>query len=280
MLLCNLRKPIVWAAIPSAADVVEQLGAKLVVYQVSDKYDANEDSALSQNIIREMDRRLKQRAAVVMYSGRKLYEESEVPHRYFLEQAVDFEHFANEAPEAQEIKDIPHPILGYFGFMDYVMDVPLIEEVARMRPEWHWLFIGRKSNLIQITANNVHFTGPVPYAVLPRFLRRIDICVLPWRNGHVFTSYGSAIKVREYLASGKPVVISPLYEYQNIPGIRTYQSLQKFIAAVEDALQNDTEEDRTLRQATVRNCTWENRTQQVGEMLRTLLQAPQAKYYP
>ena len=280
MLLCNVRKPIVWAAIPSAADVVEQLGAKLVVYQVSDKYDANEDSALSQNIIREMDKRLKQRAAVVMYSGRKLYEESEVPHRYFLEQAVDFEHFANEAPEAQEVKDIPHPILGYFGFMDYVMDVPLIEEVARMRPEWHWLFIGRKSNLIQISANNVHFTGPVPYAVLPRFLRRIDICVLPWRNGHVFTSYGSAIKVREYLASGKPVVISPLYEYQNIPGIRTYQSLQKFIAAVEDALQNDTEEDRTLRQATVRNCTWENRTQQVGEMLRTLLQAPQAKYCP
>jgi glycosyltransferase involved in cell wall biosynthesis len=280
MLLCNLQKPIVWAAIPSAADVVDYLGAKMVIYQVSDKYDANEDSALSQNIIREMDGRLKQRAAVVMYSGRKLYEESEVPHRYFLEQAVDFEHFATEAPEAPEVKDIPHPILGYFGLLDYVMDLPLVEEVARIRPEWHWLFIGRKSNLVHLSADNVHFTGPVPYAVLPRFLRHIDVCVLPWRKGHTFTSYGSAIKVREYLASGKPVVISPLYEYQETPGIRTYQSPQQFIAAVEDALQNDTEANRCLRQAAVRNCTWEHRAQQLGEMLRALLQAPQGQVLP
>jgi len=72
--------------------------------------------------------------------------------------------------------------------------------------------------------------------------------------------------------------MSPLYEYRNTPGIRSYQSAQEFIAAVEDALQNDTEEDRYLRQATVRDCTWEARAVQVGEMFRTLLQAPQTKY--
>ena len=278
MLICKIDKPIVWAAIPSAVDVVEQLGAKMVVYQVSDKYDANEDSALSQNIIREMDRRLKQLAAVVMYSGRKLYEESEVPHCYFLEQAVDFEHFAREAPEAPEIENIPHPVLGYFGFMDYVMDVPLIEEVATRRPDWHWLLIGRKSQLVQIAHSNVHFTGPVPYASLPQFVRHMDVCVLPWRKDHVFTSYGSAIKVREYLASGRPIVMSFLYEYRNTPGIRTYQTTQEFIAAVEDALQNDTKADRYLRQSTVRDCTWEARARQVGEMFRKLLEAPQTKY--
>jgi glycosyltransferase involved in cell wall biosynthesis len=280
MLLCNLRKPIVWAAIPSAVDVVEHLGAKMVVYQVSDKYDANEDSALSQNIIRDMDRRLKECATVVMYSGRKLYEESDVPHRYFLEQAVDFEHFAKAIPEADEVKDIPRPVLGYFGFMDYVMDVPLIEEVARLRPEWHWLFIGRKSNLVQISAANCHFVGSVPYADLPSFLRHIDVCVLPWRKGHTFTSYGSAIKVREYLASGKPVVISPLYEYQSTPGIRTYETTQEFVAAIEDALHNDTQEDKQLRQGVVRKCTWDTRAGEVGAMFCTLLQTPIAKYSP
>jgi len=69
MLILNLRDPIVWVAIPTAADVVSLLGAKLLVYQVSDKYDVNEDSALSRAVIRDMDARLKQRAAVVMYSG-------------------------------------------------------------------------------------------------------------------------------------------------------------------------------------------------------------------
>lgn len=97
MRLCGMRRPVVWAAIPFAADVIHDLGAKLVLYQVSDKYDANEDSAIAREVIRDFDRRLKAAATLVMYSGRKLYEESEVSHRYFLEQAVDFDHFAAPA---------------------------------------------------------------------------------------------------------------------------------------------------------------------------------------
>ena len=105
MLFLRMRKPVVWVAIPTAADLIDSLGAKLILYQVSDKYEANEDSALSAKIIREMDQYLKQRAAVVMYSGRKLFEESNLPHRYFMEQAVDFEHFAATVVPVHECAD-------------------------------------------------------------------------------------------------------------------------------------------------------------------------------
>jgi glycosyltransferase involved in cell wall biosynthesis len=274
MLLCKIRKPILWVAIPSAVDVVDQLGAKLMIYQVSDKYDANEDSALSREIIRKMDQQLKSRAGVVMYSGRKLFEEAEVPHRYFLEQAVDFEHFANgDARPAADIASIPGPILGYFGYMDFVMDTDLVEEVARLRPEWHWVLVGRKSNLVQIAAPNVHFVGPKPYSKLPQYVARFDVCVLPWSLDKAFTSYGSAIKVREYLATGKPVVISPLYEYLNVPGVKIYRGTQEFITSVEEALQHDTEQARELRQSVVRNCTWDVRARQVGELISSLLKS-------
>jgi len=272
MWLCGMRRPIVWVAAVTAVDVVDHLGAKLLVYQVSDKYDANEDSALSPVIIRQMDQRLKSRAAVVMYSGRKLFEEADVPRRYFLEQAVDFEHFATEAREtAADIASIPRPVLGYFGYMDYVMDVALIEEVARLRPDWHWVFIGTKSNLVQIPAPNVHFLGRKTYNELPRYVKHFDVCVLPWNQKNVFTSYGSAIKVREYLATGKPVVISPLYEYLSTPGLRIYGTTQEFITAVEDALTRDTEADRQARQSAVRNSTWDARAQQVGTLIAMLL---------
>jgi glycosyltransferase involved in cell wall biosynthesis len=272
MAICRMRKPIVWAAIPSAADIVDRLGAKLIVCQVSDKYDASEDSALSRELIREMDRRLKRKAAVVFYSGRKLYEEAEVAHRYFLEQAVDFDHFATEAESAApDIAQIPHPVLGYFGWMDYVMDGPLVEEIARRRPDWHWVFVGARSNHFRVSAPNVHFLGPKPYAELPKYLRHFDICVLPWQQGHPFTFYGSAIKVREYMASGKPVIISPVYEYLNKPGIRVYRSAEEFIAAVEDALHNDSTSDRKLRQDAVRDATWDARTREVGRLLASML---------
>jgi glycosyltransferase involved in cell wall biosynthesis len=272
MWICRMNDPIVWVAIPSAADIVERLKSKLVLYQVSDKYDANEDSALSAKVISGLDRRLKDKAALVLYSGRKLYQEADVPHRYFLEQAVDFDHFASElATPAPELAKVPDPILGYFGAMDYVMDLPLIEEVARRRPEWHWVFIGLKSNLVKLSLPNVHFMGSVPYSALPSYVKRFSVCVLPWRHDHSFTSYGSAIKVREYLATGKPVVIAPLYEYLQTPGLRFFRSADELILQVEHALMCDTAEQRRTRQAAVRDCTWDIRAQQVGDLIWALL---------
>jgi glycosyltransferase involved in cell wall biosynthesis len=272
MLLLGMREPIVWAAIPTAADLVDSLGAKLILYQVSDKYEANEDSALSATIIREMDQHLKRRAAVVMYSGRKLFEESDLPHRYFLEQAVDFDHFATEAHEtAAEVVDIPRPVLGYFGAMDYVMDIPLMEEVAKRRPQWHWLMIGSKSNAVQFNSSNIHHIPPRSYLELPRYIRHMDVCVLPWSQRNIFTSYGSAIKVREYLATGKPVIISPLYEYLKTPGVRIYRTAEEFITAVESALYEDTSSDRMLRQSVVRYCTWDARAREVGTLIANYL---------
>jgi len=272
MLLTGMRQPIVWVAIPSAADIAGRLHGKLLLYQVEDKYDANEDSSLAREVIRSLDDRLKRNADVVVYTGRKLFDESELSSRYFLEQAVDFDHFASPAcTTAEDIARIPHPVLGYFGAMDYVMDLGLMEEVVRRRPDWHWALLGLKSNLIQITAPNVHFLGSKPYANLPSYVRHVDVFVLPWRKDNTFVSYGSATKVREYLATGKPAVIVPLYEFQKTPGLRFYTTVDEFIAEVEDALHHDTLEDRQFRQSVVRDCTWDARARELGELIAILL---------
>lgn len=275
MWLCGMRRPIVWAAIPSAATVVDLIPHKALLYQVSDKYDANEDSALATSQVREFDRQLQNNSDVVLYSGRRLFEESPAPHRYFLEQAVDFEHFATPAAElAIAMKQIRHPVLGYFGWMDYVMDLDLIREVARRRPEWHWVFIGRRSNLVQLSASNIHFLGAKEYRELPSYAAGIDVFVLPWRQDNAFTSYGSAIKVREYLATGKPVVISPLYEYRNTPGVRIYHSVDEFISLVENALTNDTPDQSKVRQDSVRGGSWDVRAAELGNLIARLIAEP------
>jgi glycosyltransferase involved in cell wall biosynthesis len=281
MLLLKMSRPILWVAIPTAAEMAGRLGEKILLYQVSDKYDANEDSALSPTVIQNYDRRLKQAADVVMYSGRKLFQEASEPNRYFLEQAVDFEHFANSNVEpAAELAGIPHPILGYFGAMDYIMDTDLMAEVSRLRPEWHWVLLGLRSNLVKLSAPNVHFLGSRTYQDLPRFVRHFNVCVLPWRHANTFTSYGSAIKVREYLATGKPVVISPLYEYLHTPGLRIYRSTEEFVALVEDALENDTPALAAQRQAVVRACTWDARAHQLAALIDSVLRGRRYTYLP
>jgi glycosyltransferase involved in cell wall biosynthesis len=272
MLLLHITQPILWIAIPTAAEMAGRLGEKLLLYQVSDKYDANEDSALSAHVIRNYDRQLKDAADVVLYSGRKLFRESTEPHRFFLEQAVDFDHFSNLRVEsAPELEGIPHPILGYFGTMDYVMDTELMAEVARLRPAWQWVLLGLKSNLVQVSAPNIHFLGSKPYRDLPRYIRQFDVCVLPWRETNTFTSYGSAIKVREYLATGKPVVMAPLYEYLETPGLRFYRGAQQFIAHVEAALVENSPALAAQRQAVVKDGTWDERARHLAALIASLL---------
>jgi glycosyltransferase involved in cell wall biosynthesis len=272
MLLLGISRPILWVAIPTAAEMAGRLGEKLLLYQVSDKYEANEDSALSSQIIRKYDRQLKDAADVVMYSGRKLFREATEPNRFFLEQAVDFDHFSDlKGESAPELDGVPHPILGYFGSMDYVMDTELMAEVAQLRPGWHWVLLGLKSNLVRISAPNIHFLGSKPYRNLPQYIRQFDVCVLPWRESNTFTSYGSAIKVREYLATGKPVVMAPLYEYLQTPGLHFYRGTQEVVAQGEAAGEKDTPALAAQRQAVVKDGTWDERASQLAALINSLL---------
>jgi glycosyltransferase involved in cell wall biosynthesis len=279
MLLLKMSRPILWIAIPTAAGMAGCLGEKILLYQVSDKYEANEDSALSKQVIRDLDLQLKSSADVVMYSGRKLFQEATEANRFFLEQAVDYEHFSNlNVQAAPELAGIPHPTLGYFGAMDHVMDSDLMAEVARLRPEWHWVLLGFKSNRLQVSAPNIHFLGSKPYRDLPRYVQHFDVCVLPWRQNNTFTSYGSAIKVREYLATGKPVVIAPLYEYLNTPGLRIYHSIQEFIGMIENVLAEDTAELAAQRQAVVKDSTWDVRARELAALIDSVLRGRRYTY--
>ncbi len=279
MLLLGISRPILWVAIPTAAEMAGRLGEKLLLYQVSDKYDANEDSALSARVIRKYDQQLKDAASVVLYSGRKLFSEATEAHRFFLQQAVDFEHFSNpEVEMAPELVGIPHPILGYFGTMDYIMDTELMAEVAQLRPTWHWVLLGLKSNLVQVSAPNIHFLGSKPYQDLPRYVGQFDVCVLPWRENNVFVSYGSAIKVREYLATGKPVVMAPLYEYLQTPGLRFYRGTQEFIEQVEASLEEKSAARAAQRQASVKDGTWDARASQLATLIHCLLRGQRYTY--
>ena len=135
------------------------------------------------------------------------------------------------------------------------MDQELIKRAAREQPEWQWIFIGNKSRGVEIEAfPNTHFLPPVPYQELPRYAAGFDVCVLPWDTAHSFTSYGSAIKVREYLATGKPVVISPLPEYEAMGKVlRIARDHDEWFRLVEDALKENGPARARARQAAVSN---------------------------
>ena len=277
----GLTRPILWIAIPTAADMIGQFDERLVIYQVSDKYDANlMDHATDLRTIRKLHERAIDNADLVLYSGQKLLAEAERGRErsFLLEQAVDFDHWSQVGSGKLEIAEsvarIPRPRLGYFGAIEpWLVDQELITRAARERPEWQWIFIGNKSRGVEIEAlPNTHFLPPVPYRELPRYAAGFDVCVLPWDTAHSFTSYGSAIKVREYLATGKPVVISPLPEYESMgDALRIARTHDDWFRLVEEALQEDDPAAAQRRQAAVSSGTWDARAEWVSSLIEKTL---------
>jgi glycosyltransferase involved in cell wall biosynthesis len=282
----GLSRPILWVAIPTAAELIGRLDESLVVYHVSDKYDENRmDHATDPAVVRRLHELAIERADLVFYSGRKLFEEARSGRgrSHLLEQAVDFEHWSRVTPPdgvaptlevAPEVARLPRPRLGYFGAIEpWLVDQELVRRAARERPEWQWVFVGNKSRGLGIESlPNTHFLPPVAYEELPRYAAGFDVCVLPWETGQAFTSYGSAIKVREYLATGKPVVISPLPEYEPMRGVlRIARSREDFLRLVAEALDERGTEAARARQEAVRGGTWDARAEWVSGLIEQAL---------
>ena len=277
----GLTRPVLWVAIPTAAEMIGRLGESLVVYHVSDKYDENSmDHATDPAAIRKLHEHAIDNADLIFYSGRKLLEEAARGRErsHLLQQAVDFEHWARvgggELEVAEAVARIPRPRLGYFGAVEpWLIDQELIKRAAVERPGWQWVFIGNKSRGVEVEGlPNTHFLPPVAYDELPRYAAGFDVCVLPWETERAFTSYGSAIKVREYLATGKPVVISPLPEYEPMRDVlRIARSREDFLRLVEDALAEDDLEASRRRQRAVQGGTWDARAEWVSGLIEEAL---------
>ena len=277
----GLSRPVLWIAIPTAVEVVGCLNESLVIYHVSDKYDANTmDHATDPSFIRKLHERAIEAADLIFYSSRKLLADATrgLERSHLLEQAVDFDHWSKishgDVPIAAEVERIPHPRVGYFGAIEpWLVDQELIKQAAHERPEWNWIFIGNKSRGLEIESlPNVHFLPPVSYQNLPHYAAGFDVCVLPWNTDVPFTSYGSAIKVREYLASGKPVVIAPLPEYESMSDVlRIGRSRDQFLELVDEALAEEGTAQSQRRQDSVRDGTWDARAEWVSDLIEHAL---------
>jgi glycosyltransferase involved in cell wall biosynthesis len=277
----GLSRPILWIAIPTAAEMIGAFDESAVVYQVSDKYEANTmDHATDPALIRRLHEQAIDAADLIFYSGRKLFSEATrgCERSYLLEQGVDYEHWRRVGDGtmevAPEVARIPRPRIGYFGAIEpWLVDQKLIKRAARERPEWQWIFIGNKSRGLEIeNLPNTHFLPPVAYAELPAYAAGFDVCVLPWETEQSFTSYGSAIKVREYLATGKPVVIAPLPEYEAMGDVlRIARSREEFLQLVDEALNESDPVLKDRRQAAVASGTWDDRAEFVSNLLGRVL---------
>ena len=273
----GFHRRITWFVVPHPGFMAKHLGEELCVYYCIDDYAAH--PGVDANLIAERDRELTEKADLVFVAPPALLESKRKlnPHTVFAPHGVDVELFGKAQDPATEIpaaaRNLPKPVIGYFGSIHEWIDVELIEWLARARPEWTFLLIGHAA--VDVAAlralSNVHLIGAQPYQSLPAWAKAFDVAIIPYRLNRQVEN-ANPLKLREYLACGKPVVSVRNAEIEKFSRwVRIADGREAFLNEIEGALRDERAEMPAERRAAVADQTWDRRVADVlGEVAAAL----------
>jgi hypothetical protein len=140
------KDTVIWTYHPYVLDYLDcgQYGS--LVYHCVDDLSAIPGIDADAFLAKEKD--LLKEANVVFTTSPKLFKKcSTINHNtHDFPNVVDWEHFSKAfipGPDPDDLKDIPHPRLGYVGVLsDFKVDFELLLNIAREKTDWHIVLIG------------------------------------------------------------------------------------------------------------------------------------------
>ncbi|HEY3216722.1 MAG TPA: glycosyltransferase [Candidatus Eisenbacteria bacterium] len=136
---------------------------------------------------------------------------------------VEFDHFATPRPVPPDLEALPAPRIGYVGLLSHFLDFAALEALRQARRGGTLVLIGPGSpataaQVRQLVARpGVALLGPKPYAELPAYMQALDVAVIPFRAQDPFVQGINPNKVYQYLASGAPVITTPILDLDPVP---------------------------------------------------------------
>jgi len=275
----GFQELISWFVVPHPEPLAGSFGERLIVYYCIDDYAAlpGVDSAE----VARMDENLTRRAHQVFVASPTLLESKMRlnPRTHHSPHGVDVEMFGKasdpECPMAEEARRLRHPIIGFFGLIEAWIDLDLIAYLAKSRPQWTFLMIGRLAVDGSAVKDlpNVVFTGPKPYRTLAQWARAFDVAIMPYKRTRQVVN-SNPLKLREYLATGKPVVGVTIPETSRFGDcVRLADSPEEFLAALENGLASDSPGNAQRRKAAVTGMSWDARVEEVLRVVQSRLDA-------
>jgi glycosyltransferase involved in cell wall biosynthesis len=165
-------------------------------------------------------------------------------HTLYVPNGVDYRAYVTPHCEPTDLRPIPHPRVGYVGYIKKQLDIALLVNLAQRHQKWSFVFVGPQGNLgenftlVQKLSRmpNVYFLGEKPVSALPAYTQHLDVCLLCYERND-YTKFICPLKLHEYLASGCPVVGSPIRTLLDFAHVITLaQTLDEWSQALADAL--------------------------------------------
>jgi glycosyltransferase involved in cell wall biosynthesis len=196
-----------------------------------------------------------------------------------LPNGVERDHFEAPRDVPPELASLPRPLIGYVGLLSHFLDFDTLEAVRRARRGGTLLLIGPGSPATDAAVralasrDGVAVLGPRPYDQVPAYMQALDVAIIPFRANDPHVRGINPNKVYQYLASGRPVVTTPVLDLDPVSAhLQFAVDAESTVAAVHKAL--DAPDDPEARRALARPHDWDALARRmVGEMERRLERA-------
>jgi glycosyltransferase involved in cell wall biosynthesis len=221
-------------------------------------------------------------ADYVLATARKLVQEVQ-PLRddvIFSPNGVDYELFSRAAQEVfteppadlQAVLSKSEPIIGYYGALARWFDYHLIKSVAELRPDYQFVLIGPDfDDTVELAKvneiKNIYWLETKTYKELPHYLKYFDVATIPFIVNEI-THATSPLKLFEYMAGEKPIVITPMQESMQYPGVLIGKDPIEFAQQIDRALSmRDDQGYQSLLRKTAQENTWVQRAEDILKIM-------------
>ena len=204
--------PVVVTTIPIVADLIGVLPVQRWVYYCVD--DFGEWPGLDQETMRRMEAALVARVDTVVAVSETLQTKLAGMGRqaHLLSHGADLDFWRGPAGgHVPELEHLPRPLVLFWGVLDRRMDVAFVRQLAADLSRGTIVFVGPRADPDPELAAlpQVASVGPVPFERLPYLAREADVLIMPYADLPV-TRAMQPLKLKEYLATGKPTVVRRL----------------------------------------------------------------------
>ncbi len=213
---CSDEERIAVTTLPITADLVGRLDVDRWVYYCVDDFSVW--PGLDSDVMQRMERKLVEKVDEVVVVSETLRDriagmgrEAEI-----LTHGIDLKHWkpfggANVTPAG--FPETEPPVVLFWGLIDRRLDMKWCQALAEA-------LTARGGTLVLAGPQqspdpaierlpNVQLPGPVAYSELPKWAAKADVLVMPYADAAV-TRAMQPLKLKEYLATGKPVVVRSL----------------------------------------------------------------------
>lgn len=262
--------PVVLTTLPITADLVGTFPSRGWLYYCVDDfatwpgYDGETMRAMEAKLVPRVDAVVTVSETLADHVAR-LGRSSEL-----LTHGVDIAHWSKAGTEppllTQQYADLARPLVVFWGGIDRRMDIDLLRATATSMKTGTILLVGPQDNPDpQIFAIPRVIVRPaVPYAQLPTIGATADVLVMPYADLPA-TRAMQPLKLKEYLATGKPVVVRAL------PSTRPWADAcdvcgdpSSFAAAVLARIESGTPSEQQRARGTLNDETWDAKAQQLS----------------